>query len=268
MKVYLFKAKKNVDKSKKTRAGENPMKSILKKNQIVLVATALMLITAGYMNYNNNNKLAIADLGDAKLVSVDAEINDESAGLQNENLIEGQNESEEKNITNSNNENETSNNKEENDNTPQNEANVKAESISQNNDYNTTTETSTKVDSINKSSSNYFSQAKLERDTMYSQMLETYQKILENEKIPNEQKNTASAEIKSINDRKNSIFIIESLIKNKGFENSVILVNDNNIDVIVKSDVELTKDQIAQIEDIVSRELKADIQDIHITVHK
>ena len=38
---------------------------------------------------------------------------------------------------------------------------------------------------------NYFSNSKLERDKMYSQMLETYQKILENSSISAEQKTIA-----------------------------------------------------------------------------
>ena len=46
-------------------------------------------------------------------------------------------------------------------------------------------------------SSDYFTQTRLERDTMYSQMLETYQKILENEKISSDQKQISSEEIKN-----------------------------------------------------------------------
>ena len=48
------------------------LKVIFKRNQLVLLTVALMLITAGYMNYNNSNNeldMTLAELGDAKLVS-------------------------------------------------------------------------------------------------------------------------------------------------------------------------------------------------------
>ena len=48
------------------------IKKIMKKNQVVILALALMLMTAGYMNYTNNHEnenLLLAQLGDAKLVS-------------------------------------------------------------------------------------------------------------------------------------------------------------------------------------------------------
>ena len=99
-------------------------------------------------------------------------------------------------------------------------------------------------------------------------MLETYEKILEKESIPSDQKSIASNEIKNINNRKNAISIVENLIKTKGFEEVFILINDNNIDVVVKSSSNLTTEQVAQITNIVSRELNSKIEDIHISIHK
>lgn len=103
---------------------------------------------------------------------------------------------------------------------------------------------------------------------MYSQMLETYQKILENEKISSDQKQISSEEIKNINNRKNAISIAENLIKTKNFSDVVILLNDNNINVVVKQNENLKTEQVAQISNIISREFKADINDIHISIHK
>ena len=64
---------------------------ILKKNQVVILAIALMLMTAGYMNYTNNHEnenMLLAELGDAKLVSANVQ--------ESSNLIT--NESEDNNI--------------------------------------------------------------------------------------------------------------------------------------------------------------------------
>ena len=64
---------------------------------------------------------------------------------------------------------------------------------------------------------------------MYSQMIDTYQKMVSNNDVSAEQKMIASQEITNITKTKNGIMIAENLIKNKGFTEVVILVNNNNI---------------------------------------
>lgn len=118
------------------------------------------------------------------------------------------------------------------------------------------------------SSDDYFSSVRIERDRSYSQMLESYTNILKDTNVPNDQKSIATNEIKKINDRKNQISTIESLLEAKDIEDSVILINDNSIDAIIKSDIELSSKTVAQIENVISRELNADIEDIHISTHK
>ena len=113
-------------------------------------------------------------------------------------------------------------------------------------------------------SNEYFTKSKLERETMYSQMIESYQNILNNTNSSETQKNTATQEISKINETKNSIMICENLIATKGFENNVIFVNGDSISVIIEED-NLSQEEIAQIQNIISRELKADINNIHIT---
>ena len=107
----------------------------------------------------------------------------------------------------------------------------------------------------------YFSQSRLDRDTMYSQMIESYQKILESD---TEQKNIAQQEISKINELKNSIMIAENLIKTKGFEDLIIFVNNKSVNIIVKAG-ELKPEQIAQIQNVTNRELGVEIENIHIS---
>ena len=102
---------------------------------------------------------------------------------------------------------------------------------------------------------------------MYSQMIEAYQKILTDNSISEEQRGIAVQEIQNINNRKNSIMIAENLIKNKGFEDVLIFVNDNSVNVIIKSE-DLKQEQVAQIQNIIQRELKVEISDIHISNKK
>lgn len=110
----------------------------------------------------------------------------------------------------------------------------------------------------------YFTTSKLERENMYSQMLESYQQMYNNSETSADQKTSALAEIAKINKIKNAIMIAENLISAKGFERVVLFVNDNSVTVIV-GEKELKSEQIAQIQNIVSRELNVDAGIIHIS---
>lgn len=214
---------------------------LFKKNQVVIYVIALMLVVAGYLNYTATNNLdstiqtssreeeldKMANIGDAQLVS--------SNVVSEENYIE-------ENTTNTTN---TTNN-----------------SIVNNNEIvdNNTITTSSSVSSNNE----YFSTSKLERDTMYSQMLETYEKVLNSNNSLETQKQSASEEITKINNVKNGIMICENLIKTKGFKNVVIFVNGDSISVIVE-DEQLSPEEVAQIQNIISRELNAKVENIHIS---
>lgn len=124
------------------------------------------------------------------------------------------------------------------------------------------TETNSKTEK-EKDKDDYFEESKLSRDTMYSQTLETYQEILNNTNVSEEQKAIVTQEITELNKEKNAIMICENLITTKGFEDCVIFVNVDSISVIIKAE-ELQTDEIAQIQNIVSREMSAEVENIHI----
>lgn len=236
------------------------MKKLLKKNQVVVYVIALMLVVAGYLNFTTNNEQAletslqmesddmqIADIGDAKLANSDDVVtgnaeNQEKKEEEGKNQNKAENSIQEKTIEKT----------EENTN---NENAAKANTIVQTSGTNT------------KEASDYFVKSKLERDKMYSQMLETYENVLNSSNSLETQKQSATDEIKKINEIKNSIMVCENLISTKGFNNNIVFVNGESISVIIGSEQELTKEQVAQIQNIISRELKANIDNIHIS-HK
>ncbi len=111
----------------------------------------------------------------------------------------------------------------------------------------------------------YFQESKLSRDTMYSQTLETYKEMLNNSNVSEEQKAIVTQEITDLNKEKNAIMICENLISTKGFSNCVIFVNVESISVIVEAE-ELSTEQIAQIQNIISREMEAKVENIHIMI--
>lgn len=131
------------------------------------------------------------------------------------------------------------------------------------NEENTIAEDANKEENSIIKEDEYFQESKLSRDTMYSQTLETYQKILDNINVSEEQKAIVTQQITDLSKEKNAIMICENLISTKGFSNCVIFVNVESISVIVQAD-ELKQDEIAQIQNIISREMEAKMENIHI----
>jgi stage III sporulation protein AH len=58
--------------------------------------------------------------------------------------------------------------------------------------------------------------------------------------------------------------IAENLIKNKGFRDVIIFVNDSSVSVILDSE-KLGEAEIAQIQNIIVRELNVKIENIHVS---
>lgn len=220
---------------------------VFKKNQIVIYVLAFMLVAAGYLNYttrtDTENKtiqtssseeelLAKTNIGDATLVS--ASINNE---VNNE-------------VTNKS-KNETKNEVKNED--------TDIEGKEENSKNNTTIQTNSKNTNIEE----YFANSKIERDAMYSQLIASYEKILNSNNSLETQKQSATEEITKINNIKNSIMICENLIRTKGFENNIIFVNGESVSIIVGG--ELTQESVSQIQNIISREMNAKATNIHIS---
>ena len=117
---------------------------------------------------------------------------------------------------------------------------------------------------INNETTDYFQTVRIERDTMYSRMLETYNKMIDNENLVETQKSIAVQEIEKITNDQNSIMISENLIKNKGFEDAVVFSNDDVINVIVKAPL-LSNDDIGKIQNIIEREFKVSLENVNIS---
>ena len=208
----------------------------IKRGSVVIYVLALMLVTAGYWNYLSNESQTIETVSmSQKNENTNTNTTDEHLGdatlVSNGELIQEE-------MENLQNEGETNN-------------------ATNNNEDVTIVETSATEDD------EYFQESKLSRDTMYSQTLETYQGMLNNSNVSEEQKTIVTQEITELNREKNAIMICENLISTKGFKNCVIFVNLDSISVIVDAE-ELKTDEIAQIQNIISREMNAEVENIHI----
>lgn len=205
----------------------------LKKNQIIIYVIALMLVAAGYLNFTANELNTVQTATNV----IETTNTQEIAGIGDATLVSSNDVTEGNEVS----------------------TNTVQSSIAE-----TVETTETEETSSTTTEDNYFANSKLERSTMYSQMIESYEKILSNTAISETQKTVATQEITKINETQNSIMICENLISTKGFKNSVIFVNGDSISVIIESE-ELKQEEIAQIQNIISREMKAEIDNIHIT---
>ena len=150
----------------------------MKKGSAVIYVLALMLVTAGYWAYLSNETKTIETVSSENQNTTDEHLGD--ATLVNSNDVTTETTDKEK----------------------------KAETNTTNI---TTSSEETKTD-------DYFQESKLSRDTMYSQTLETYQKMLDNSNVSEEQKAIVTQEITKLNQEKNAIMISENLLSTKGFE--------------------------------------------------
>ena len=157
---------------------------IIKKNQLTILVLALMLVTAGYLNYNSNQTVTtegeIASIGDATLVSSNSVISE--------------------NTTNANNISNTTNDIVSN-------SNLIDNTVSTNNSDNNASENATVVTNSEAETKNedYYTSSRLERDTMYSEMLESYQKILDSTTTSSKQKEEAQKKEKNLNNLMSTI---------------------------------------------------------------
>ena len=210
---------------------------VLKRNQLIILVVSLMLITAGYLNFTTNQEnvatSTIADrsdaaIGDAEFVSTiphEENVQEENTLVENNNVTEESCDKQDHNVVETN-----------------------------------TAEVETKVTPQDNSEDYYFTTSKLERNNMYSELLETYQEIYNNANATAEAKTDAITKINS----KNAIMIAENLILAKGFKDAVIFVNEGSVSVVVKAD-ELKQEEVAQIQNIVARELNVGAEIIHIS---
>ncbi len=232
-----------------------------KKNQVVIFVAALMLITAGYLNFSNEQNMnknllptssladseQMASIGDATLVNANQVVGNDSTKQTDTSKNDVNNVKEDINESNSNL-----------------QTNNMQPTVNNSNIENVEQYTQTNTQIVK---DEYFTQSRLDRDNMYSQMLENYQKILEASNLSSEEKELAQTEIKRINNEKNAIMIAENLIKTKDFEDTVIFINNGNVSVVVKTD-KLEENQIAQIQNIITRELNVKVTKINVSNRK
>lgn len=118
--------------------------------------------------------------------------------------------------------------------------------------------------SASKMANDYFVQAKMDKEQSRSKGNESLKAITQDINASKEIKAEAYDKMMAITANADKEMRIETLINKMGFAESIVVFADNgSIDIVIKTP-SLSTSQTAQITDIVTRQAKADVDDIHI----
>ena len=217
------------------------MKRLFRKNQIIITSLAIMLVIAGYLNFTADQTKPVKQEAAAETAEKIREEN-----IQAEEAAAGA----EADITSFPDEDLAS-------------VSAEAESTAD-----TETPEGEKVgEAVLTSSASagaFSASAKLNREQVRSKNEASLLEIINNTDISEDMKADAIASMNRMTDRAEKELDAELLLEAKGFKDSVVSINDDSVDVIVGA-AEITDEQKAQIEDIVTRKTERNVSDIVIT---
>lgn len=210
------------------------MKHILKRNQVIITALAIMIAVAGYLNFTEEKSdMAMADL-EGNLTY--AEMENSLMDLSEEDLAS--------------------------------EVKTETMEVADNGELlaegEVNPEAGTAVMVSNTIEGDYFSSARLTREQTRAKNKEILMEIVNNENVAEAQKEEAVNSIVELTSVSEMESATEILLEAKGFTDVVVSIVDGNADVIVNAN-ELTEQQIAQIQDIVKRKTEFSPENIVIT---
>jgi stage III sporulation protein AH len=237
------------------------VKNVLKKNQIMITALAIMIAVAGYLNFAGT-KLSDEELMKVSGQSVVTE-NGEETAREEDGLIEDYT-SASLEISDEDMElaeldaitEETAGQValQEIESLDTDDTTAAADYLSEDMAQNEVTESDTPGEAVFTSTSSVtsLSSAKLMKEQTRAKNKETLLEIINSTTISEEQKQTAIEGMIQLTDIAEKETAAEILLEAKGFNDVVVSISDSGVDVVVNAET-LTDAQCAQIEDIVTR---------------
>ena len=111
---------------------------------------------------------------------------------------------------------------------------------------------------------NFTTNARLVREQRRAQSKETLMGIIDNASLSEEQKQAAVETLVNLTTIAEKENAAELLLEAKGFADPIVNISENEVDVVINA-ISVTDQQIAQIEDIVTRKTGYEVEDITIT---
>ena len=221
------------------------MKHLLKKNQVIITTLVLMIAVAGYLNYSQTKEdLNLVSDASVETMSESENLNDLSAEEIGEDIVSVDDNGELSAKDNT----------------------ASGDSITTGTEKNGT-QTAQDGEAVLVSAgipSDYFSSAKLKREQTRAQNKESLLEIVNNKNLTDSEKKNAVKSMISLAEMSEKETAAEMLIGAKGFEEVIVNITNDEVDVILGCD-EITAQQTAQIEDIVKRKTGFSSEHIVIT---
>ena len=217
------------------------MKRILKKNQVVLTLLAVMIAVAGYLNYTADSKNAdsqAAASGEDGVMNELLDISDEDILAENKALTSALQET----LAGSD---ETTAAAE--------SAGADASAAAAEGGAGTGGDTpGTAILTGGGTVLDYVAGVQLSREQTRARNKETLMQIIDNTNLEEAQKQEAINSMLNLTAIAEKETAAESLLAAKGFENSIVYINDDSVDVVISRQT-LSDAERAQVEDIVKR---------------
>lgn len=223
------------------------MKKIMKKNQIIITALAIMIVVAGYLNFTGQEISTSGLISSRRTQSTEKpKTSEQVSEVKNtEDKVADAEES-------------TEDISEEDIEGADYTVNDQGEMIASEENPGEAVMVS------NNLSSDYFSSAKLSREQNRAKNKETLMEIINNKEIASKDKKKAVAEVAELTQIAEKESAAELMLEAKGFSEAVVSISGDSADVVVNV-AELTEKEMAQIEDIVKRKADVPAENIVIT---
>lgn len=215
------------------------MKKVFQKNQIAITALAIMIAVAGYLNFTEQN----ASKDGAKKTAGTVETIDTMDISDGDALI-----------------------KEKADNSPGSSENMSENTAGKTKESQTAESSETIGGAVLTQAqvSEYVAGARMEREQTHSKTKESLNEIINSNSVSEDAKKEAVDKLTELAGIMEKESATEQLLASKGFENAVVSIGDNSVDVVLNYE-ELSSAERAQIEDIVTRKTGYSISQLVIS---
>ncbi len=202
------------------------MKKILRNNQVIITALAIMIAIAGYLNFSNKSSKNIGMSGEFYEAKKDVITTKEPKKTEGAQAKSEENDIEE--VINSK---------------------VEEQEVADNSEGDNIGEAVLVNSNI---SLDYFYTVKLNREQTRAKNKEELIKVAENNELSDKEKEIAVNKIIELTANSERENASEMMLKAKGFTNSVVSIVDGKVDVVIDADT-ITEEQVAQVVDVVNR---------------
>lgn len=104
-----------------------------------------------------------------------------------------------------------------------------------------------------KTTNSFYAESRMARETQRTTMKQELESIVNNKNSTKEAKEKASKKIMTLIEKGEKEVKIETMVKEKGFDEALCIIDESNVEISVKSNNKLTSEKVNQIKDIAVR---------------